>query len=80
MTPISDAYPIAYPYGPDDDFVVEDQVVTIHQFEEILSAVRVNKAVGATLIWVGYDYNRPNDGATWTIKGLTCNAAAGGSD
>ena len=72
------AVPHAYPYGPDDDFVVEDQVVTIHQFEEVLSmASMVN---GATLIWVGYNYNRPNDGATWTIKGLKCDAPAGGSD
>ena len=33
-----------------------------------------------TLSWVGFDYNRPNDGATWTIDGLSCRPPAGDGD
>ena len=32
-----DTYPFAYPYGADDKFVVEGEVVNIDQFEEILA-------------------------------------------
>ena len=31
------AEPVAYPYGPDDNFVVEGASVTMDQFEEILA-------------------------------------------
>ena len=72
------AEPGAYPYGPDDNFVVEGASVTMDQFEEILAQhdpyyVRggLIESLGE-LTWTGYDYNRPNDGATWTITRLSC--------
>ena len=78
--------PHAYGYGSDDKFVVEGQVVTMAQFEEILAAYNPSATSGAlianlgTLSWVGFDYNRPNDGATWTIDGLSCRPPAGDGD
>ena len=77
--------PIAYPYGADDKFVVESEVVTIDQFEEILLQYDP-RPVGwmglisnlGTLSWVGYDFNRPRDGATWSIDGLTCREPVSG--
>ena len=78
--------PHAYGYGSDDKFVVEGEVVTIDQFEEILAAYNSDPTSGAliaslgTLSWVGFDYNRPNDGATWTIDDLSCRAPAGDGD
>ena len=78
-----DTVPHAYGYGADDKFVVEGEVVTMDQFEEILaafgSAPKLIASLG-TLSWVGYDYNRPNDGATWTIDDLSCRAPAGDGD
>ena len=78
-----DTVPHAYGYGSDDKFVVEGEVVTMDQFEEILaafgSAPKLIASLG-TLSWVGYDYNRPNDGATWTIDDLSCRAPAGDGD
>ena len=75
--------PAAYGYGSDDKFVVEGEVVTMDQFEEILAAFgdapKLIASLG-TLSWVGYDYNRPNDGATWTIDDLSCRAPASGGD
>ena len=72
------AEPGAYPYGPDDNFVVEGASVTMDQFEEILAQhdpyfVRggLIESLGV-LTWTGYDYNRPSDGATWTITSLSC--------
>ena len=75
--------PHAYGYGSDDKFVVEGEVVTMDQFEEILAgfgdAPKLIADLGL-LSWGGYDYNRPNDGATWTISGLSCRAPAAGGD
>ena len=75
--------PHAYGYGSDDKFVVEGEVVTMDQFEEILAAFgdapKLIASLGV-LSWTGYDYNRPNDGATWTISGLSCRAPAAGGD
>ena len=72
------AKPLAYPYGADDNFVVEGASVTMDQFEELLAQhdpyyVRggLIESLGI-LTWTGYDYNRPNDGATWTITSLSC--------
>ena len=72
------AIPVAYPYGADDNFVVEGASVTMDQFEEILAQhdpfyVRggLIESLG-TLTWAGYDFSRPRDGATWTITGLLC--------
>ena len=85
-TPGGAVIPHAYGYGADDKFVVEGEVVTIDQFEEILSQFGMRIAVDETdmtfgnLSWVGYDYNRPNDGATWTIDDLSCTAAAAAGD
>ena len=77
------AVPHAYGYGSDDKFVVEGEVVTMDQFEEILAAFgdapKLIVSLG-TLSWVGYDYNRPNDGATWTISDLSCRAPSEGGD
>ena len=81
MTPI----PVAYPYGADDKFVVEGEVVNIDQFEEILLQ-HDPRPVGwmglisslGKLSWVGYDFNRPNDGATWSIDELTCREPTSG--
>ena len=49
------------------------------QFEEILAQHDPRRTgwVGliadlGTLSWVGYDFNRPRDGATWSIDGLSC--------
>ena len=72
---ITDTYPIAYGYGSDDKFVVEGQVVNMDQFEEILAMhAPLPKLIAdlGTLSWVGYDFNRPRDGATWSIDGLSC--------
>ena len=72
------ADPVAYPYGADDDFVVEGASVTMEQFEEILAQHDPLYTRGGLiedlgeLTWTGFDYNRPNDGATWTITGLLC--------
>ena len=80
------AVPHAYGYGSDDKFVVEGEVVTMDQFEEILAQHDVSGNAGGlivslgTLSWVGFDYNRPNDGATWTIDALSCRAPASGGD
>ena len=75
--------PVAYPYGPDDEFIVEGQVVNIDQFEEILAQInnpmrRILIAADTTLSWVGYDFNRPRDGASWSIDGLICSSPAAG--
>ena len=63
----------AYSYGDDDKFVVEGEVVSMDQFEEILAQhgplPLLIEDLG-TLSWVGYDFNRPRDGATWSIDGL----------
>ena len=75
------AVPHAYGYGSDDKFVVEGEVVTMDQFEEILSQHPDGLIPDlGNLSWVGYDYNRPNDGATWTIDGLSCLAPPAGGD
>ena len=68
-----DVLPIAYPYGADDKFVVEGEVVNIDQFEEILAQhpYMLIPDLGM-LSWVGFDFNRPRDGATWSIDGLSC--------
>jgi hypothetical protein len=72
------ADPLAYPYGPDDNFVVEGASVTMDQFEEILAQHDPFYVRGGlierlgVLTWTGYDYNRPSDGATWTITMLSC--------
>ena len=72
---ITDTYPVAYGYGADDKFVVEGEVVTMDQFEEILlqkdPKTKLVTSLG-DLSWVGYDFNRPRDGATWSITGLSC--------
>ena len=78
---ISDTYPVAYGYGSDDKFVVEGEVVTMDQFEEILAQhgpLPLLIADLGTLSWVGYDFNRPRDGATWSIDGLSCREAPEG--
>ena len=86
----SEVSPVAYPYGTDDEFIVEGQVVNIEQFEEILA--QINNPMGSisivapssdtnpgtTLSWVGYDFNRPRDGASWSIDGLSCSRPAAG--
>ena len=78
--------PHAYGYGSDDKFVVEGEVVTMDQFEEVLAQFDPAGTSGGLIVslgnlsWVGYDYNRPNDGATWTIEDLSCRAPAGGGD
>ena len=72
------ATPVAYPYGADDNFVVEGASVTMDQFEEILAQHDPTFENGGlieslgTLSWAGYDFSRPRDGATWTITGLLC--------
>ena len=75
--------PVAYPYGTDDEFIVEGQVVNIDQFEEILAQIsnpmgRISIAADTTLSWVGYDFNRPRDGASWSIDRLSCSSPAAG--
>ena len=80
----STAVPVAYPYGPDDNFVVEGTSVTMDQFEEILAQHDPTFRNGGlieslgTLSWAGYDFSRPRDGATWTITGLSCREAPSG--
>jgi hypothetical protein len=72
------ATPVAYPYGADDNFVVEGASVTMDQFEEILAQHDPTFENGGLieslgmLSWAGYDFSRPRDGATWTITGLLC--------
>ena len=78
---ITDTYPVAYSYGDDDKFVVEGEVVSMDQFEEILAQhgpLPLLIADLGTLSWVGYDFNRPRDGATWSIDGLSCREAPEG--
>ena len=78
---IEDTYPVAYSYGDDDKFVVEGEVVTMDQFEEILAQhgdLPLLIADLGTLSWVGYDFNRPRDGATWSIDGISCREAPEG--
>ena len=77
----TDTYPVAYSYGDDDKFVVEGEVVSMDQFEEILAQhgpLPLLIADLGTLSWVGYDFNRPRDGATWSIDGLSCREAPEG--
>ena len=69
----------AYAYGPDDRFVVEGTVVTMDQFEAVLANYNLPASSPAkqitglgTLSWGGYNIRRPQDGATWTLSGLTC--------
>ena len=75
---------MAYPYGDDDNFVVEGASVTMDQFEEILAQHDPSGQKGGLieslgeLTWTGYDYNRPSDGATWTLTGLSCREAPSG--
>ena len=72
------ARPVAYPYGPDDNFVVEGAAVTMDQFEEVLAQYDPSGTSGGLikslglLTWSGYDFSRPRDGATWTIDHLDC--------
>ena len=78
------ATPVAYPYGADDNFVVEGASVTLDQFEEILAQYDpFNRRGGliallGDLTWSGYDFSRPRDGATWSIDGLSCRKPASG--
>ena len=62
-------------------FVVEGEVVSMDQFEEILAQhgpLPLLIADLGRLSWVGYDFNRPRDGATWSIDGLSCREAPEG--
>ena len=80
----SEATPVAYPYGADDNFVVEGASVTLDQFEEILAQYDPFDLHGGLiallgdLTWSGYDYTRPRDGATWSIDRLSCREPASG--
>ena len=79
-----EAVPVAYPFGPDDNFVVEGASVTMDQFEEILAQHDPTYENGGLieslgmLSWAGYDFSRPRDGATWTITGLSCREPGSG--
>jgi hypothetical protein len=91
-----DAVPVAYPFGADDEFVVvgeageteeeREKPLSVEQFLEVLSVAnspdpRIGFVqAGATLEWVGFDYDRPTDGATWILRGLTCRPPAGGDE
>ncbi len=79
------AVPRAYPFGDDDTFTVDGTPLTLAQFLEVLkvgsdskdSRIGFNVTTGGTLqqtmlTWSGYNYNRPRDGATWMLTGLTC--------
>ena len=72
--------PAAYEYGSDDDFFVEGVKVTMAQFEEVLGSIGTKatdpiESLG-NLVWARYDFNRPRDGATWELTGLSCRASA----
>ncbi len=75
--------PAAYQFGDDDTFIVgtapSTASLTRTQFQEVLKIAadptdpRIQRVAATTrLDWSGYNFNRPNDGATWTLSGLTC--------
>ena len=78
-TAASERQPMAYSFGDDDKFVVEGEVVTMAQFEEIISSPQI-VIKGAMLSWDDYDRNRRSDEATWRLSGLLCKPATGSSD
>ena len=70
------AGPSAYLFGDDDSFMVEGTAVTMAQFQEILKVASDSSdpriSTRGSLEWSGLNFNRPRDGATWTLTGLTC--------
>ncbi len=90
VTPI-DEVPSALRYGADDNFLVvtTSPVVTtelsLEQFQEVLIVAnspdpRISFTAATTLTWEGFNNNRPNDRATWTLTGLMCNPPAGANE
>ena len=78
--------PVAYRFGDDDTFIVGSDIIGVGgtatltrvQFQEVLKIAadstdpRIQQGTTARLDWSGHNFNRPNDGATWTLSGLTC--------
>ena len=79
--------PVAYHFGDDDTFIVGTvtanvggtATLTRAQFQEVLQIAadstdsRIQMVANTTrLDWSGHNFSRPNDGATWTLSGLTC--------
>ena len=80
---VSDA-PVAYEYGSEDRFVVEGEVVSFRQFEDILDSnlIEVNNANSSELAWDDYRRHglerRPTTDATWRLDELNnCPVASG---
>ena len=77
--------PIALPYGDDDSFLVGSvpTALSYAQFQEVLTVMvsrdsRISSVAGTTMLaWEGFNNNRPNDRATWTLTGLTCTPPPG---
>ena len=75
--------PEAYLFGADDTFMVgaDDTVLSLEQFVEVLTVAnssdpRIAEA-GWMLEWAGFNRGRPTDGASWNVKGLTCQPPPG---
>jgi hypothetical protein len=77
--------PVAYQFGDDDSFLVGSvtddggkAALTRAQFQEVLLIAadttdpRIQTRDETELIWAGYNFNRPNDGAAWELTGLEC--------
>ena len=72
----------------DSDPEEREKPLSVEQFLEVLSVANssdprigfVGAGAGATLEWVGFNYDRPTDGATWILRGLTCRPPAGGDE
>ena len=77
---VTAATPAAFEYGPDDTFLVNSQPVTLQQFEEILGGfgTRALDPVSSlgTLTSARYDFNRPRDGAEWSLTSVECRNSA----
>ena len=83
------AAPNALPYGDDDSFFVGSvpTALSYAQFQEVLTVavspstrITLNSTTPAqqsSLTWEGFNNNRPNDRATWTLTGLTCTPPPG---
>lgn len=80
------AAPIALAFGDDDSFMVDGTALSYAQFQEVLTvgvssdpriSFNVTGGQATTLAWEGFNNNRPNDRASWTLTGLTCTPPPG---
>ena len=67
--------------------IEREKALSVEQFVEVLrvafssSDPRISVPDdGVTLEWAGFNYDRPTDGATWTLSGLDCRPPAGADD